>query len=86
MQLPGQSEYIIQDIACQSSTVSGADHRTPTSCTSSTATAHTCRWEMATSRLHVNEEMIAKADDADFADKFARVEAHYFGKGLTTSD
>ncbi|KAK4331491.1 Proline iminopeptidase [Rhodotorula toruloides] len=36
------------------------------------------RWEMATSRLHLSKEYLDKADDADFADKFARIEAHYF--------
>lgn len=39
------------------------------------------KWEMATSRLHVNEEMIQKASDGDWADKFARIEAHYFVNG-----
>jgi len=42
------------------------------------AAAAWSKWEMATSRLHVNDEMVAKADDGDWADKFARIEAHYF--------
>ncbi|GJN87251.1 hypothetical protein Rhopal_000196-T1 [Rhodotorula paludigena] len=36
------------------------------------------RWEMATSRLHVNKDYLDRADDAEFADAFARIEAHYF--------
>ncbi|GAA6043908.1 hypothetical protein JCM8097_004102 [Rhodosporidiobolus ruineniae] len=38
-------------------------------------------WEMATSRLHVNEEYLKKADEPGFADAFARIEAHYFVNG-----
>ncbi|KAK9894277.1 proline iminopeptidase [Cystobasidium minutum MCA 4210] len=36
------------------------------------------KWEMATSRLEVNADLIKKASEDDFADKFARIEAHYF--------
>ncbi|KAM0754541.1 proline iminopeptidase [Meredithblackwellia eburnea MCA 4105] len=36
------------------------------------------RWEMATSRLHVDPEYIARADEPGFADAFARIESHYF--------
>ncbi|GAA6051963.1 hypothetical protein JCM3770_002986 [Rhodotorula araucariae] len=39
------------------------------------------RWEMATSRLQVNQEYLDKAEDAAFADAFARIEAHYFLNG-----
>jgi len=35
-------------------------------------------WECATSRLHVDPEYIARADDDGFADRFARIECHYF--------
>jgi len=47
----------------------------------SKAAAAWSKWEMATSRLHVDDENIAKASDGDFADKFARIEAHYFVNG-----
>lgn len=36
------------------------------------------RWEMATSRLHSDPDMLSKADSDEFADVFARIEAHYF--------
>ncbi|KAL8286447.1 hypothetical protein RQP46_004464 [Phenoliferia psychrophenolica] len=39
------------------------------------------RWEMATSRLHVDPEYIARADEPGFADAFARIESHYFVNG-----
>ncbi|BGP14413.1 hypothetical protein JCM10213v2_002361 [Rhodosporidiobolus nylandii] len=39
------------------------------------------RWEMATSRLYVSEDYLKRADDAGFADAFARIEAHYFVNG-----
>lgn len=32
------------------------------------------RWEMATSRVQVDAEYLDRAEDADFADKFARIE------------
>ena len=32
------------------------------------------RWEMATSRVQVDPEYLDRAEDADFADKFARIE------------
>ncbi|KAH8925701.1 proline iminopeptidase [Atractiella rhizophila] len=35
-------------------------------------------WEMATSRLAIDPEYIARADGQDFADQFARIECHYF--------
>ncbi|GAA5979531.1 hypothetical protein JCM11641_005424 [Rhodosporidiobolus odoratus] len=38
-------------------------------------------WEMATSRLNVNEDYLKKADEPGFADAFARIEAHYFVNG-----
>ncbi|GAA5943062.1 hypothetical protein JCM3775_000632, partial [Rhodotorula graminis] len=45
------------------------------------------RWEMATSRLAVDEEYLSRADDAAFADAFARIEAHYFvNKGFFERD
>lgn len=44
----------------------------------SKAAAAWSKWEMATSRLFVSQEMLAKADDDEFADVFARIEAHYF--------
>lgn len=36
------------------------------------------RWEMATSRLHVDPKYIARADAPGFADAFARIESHFF--------
>ncbi|KIY42859.1 peptidase S33, proline iminopeptidase 1, partial [Fistulina hepatica ATCC 64428] len=36
------------------------------------------KWEMATSRLYVSPEYIARAEDDQFANAFARVENHYF--------
>jgi len=42
------------------------------------AAAAWSRWEMATSRLFVSEEMLSKAADDEWADVFARIEAHYF--------
>uniref|UniRef100_A0A2H4A311 Proline iminopeptidase n=1 Tax=Glaciozyma antarctica TaxID=105987 RepID=A0A2H4A311_9BASI len=39
------------------------------------------RWEMATSRLHVDPDYISKADAPGFADAFARIESHYFVNG-----
>jgi proline iminopeptidase len=35
-------------------------------------------WEMATSRLIPDDQYLAKADDAPFAEAFARIECHYF--------
>jgi len=35
-------------------------------------------WEMATSRLFVDPETLAKAEEDDFALTFARIESHYF--------
>jgi len=37
-----------------------------------------CKWEMATSRLHVDQESIAKATEDVFANAFSRIENHYF--------
>jgi len=39
------------------------------------------RWEMATSRLYVDLDNIAKADDDEFSLAFARIESHYFVNG-----
>ncbi|KAF7312386.1 Proline iminopeptidase [Mycena indigotica] len=36
------------------------------------------KWEMATSRLYVDPEYLARADGDDFANAFARIENHYF--------
>lgn len=45
------------------------------------------KWEMATSRLHVDPEYLAKGDGDDFADRFARIECHYFvNAGFFDSD
>jgi proline iminopeptidase len=45
------------------------------------------RWEMATSKLEVNHEMVMKADQDAFALAFARIECHYFvNKGFFSSD
>lgn len=39
-------------------------------------------WEMSTSRLYIDPKHIARAaDDADFCEKFARIESHYFVHG-----
>ncbi|KAG0148904.1 hypothetical protein CROQUDRAFT_669596 [Cronartium quercuum f. sp. fusiforme G11] len=35
-------------------------------------------WECSTSRLMVDHEYLLKAEEDDFADKFARIECHYF--------
>ena len=39
------------------------------------------RWEMATSKLHIDPDNLAKAESDEFADVFARIEAHYFVNG-----
>ena len=45
------------------------------------------RWEMATSKLEVNHDMIMKADQDAFALAFARIECHYFvNRGFFSSD
>jgi len=44
------------------------------------------RWEMATSRLHSDPDMLSKADSDEFADVFARIEAHYFVHGGSRSE
>ncbi|KAF7316793.1 Proline iminopeptidase [Mycena chlorophos] len=36
------------------------------------------KWEMATSRLFVDPEYLARADGDEFANSFARIENHYF--------
>lgn len=36
------------------------------------------RWEMTTSHLYVSPEELAKGEEDDFADAFARIEAHFF--------
>jgi len=38
-------------------------------------------WEMATSRLYVDPETVAKGEDPEFALTFARIESHYFVHG-----
>ncbi|KAI9624422.1 hypothetical protein KEM48_009005 [Puccinia striiformis f. sp. tritici PST-130] len=38
-------------------------------------------WECSTSRLIIDPEYIKKANEDDFADKFARIECHYFVNG-----
>lgn len=43
-------------------------------------------WEMATSRLLPDEDYVAKADDADFALAFARIESHYFVNNIFLED
>ncbi|GAA97752.1 uncharacterized protein L969DRAFT_67928 [Mixia osmundae IAM 14324] len=35
-------------------------------------------WEMATSKLHIDEAMVKEGEDPAFADVFARIECHYF--------
>ena len=43
------------------------------------AAAAWTKWEMATSRLHVDPDMLKRAGDVDsFALAFARIECHYF--------
>ncbi|XP_065198589.1 probable proline iminopeptidase [Sycon ciliatum] len=44
-------------------------------------------WECATSRLHISEKAISKADNSTFSVAFARIESHYFvNKGFFSSD
>ncbi|KAJ3244614.1 hypothetical protein HDU78_010720 [Chytriomyces hyalinus] len=44
-------------------------------------------WEMATSKLFVDPEMIKHAQDDTWADQFARIECHYFiNKGFFETD
>ncbi|KJE91919.1 proline iminopeptidase [Capsaspora owczarzaki ATCC 30864] len=38
-------------------------------------------WECATSKLFIDQEMLAKAENDDWAVKFARIECHYFVNG-----
>lgn len=38
-------------------------------------------WEAATSRLHVDEELIERFEDDALAEAFARIECHYFVNG-----
>jgi proline iminopeptidase len=38
-------------------------------------------WEMVTSKLQVDADMVAKAEDPEFALTFARIESHYFVNG-----
>lgn len=45
------------------------------------------RWEMATSRIEVDEAYLKRADEPGFADAFARIECHYFvNAGFFPSD
>jgi proline iminopeptidase len=39
------------------------------------------KWEMATSKLYINEDLINKGEDDKFALAFARIETHYFING-----
>jgi len=39
------------------------------------------KWEMATSRLYVDPNYIAKAEEDEFSVAFARIECHYFVNG-----
>ena len=39
------------------------------------------KWEMATSKLHVNKSLVEKAADSEFALAFARIESHFFKNG-----
>ncbi|KAJ3296838.1 hypothetical protein HDU79_005630 [Rhizoclosmatium sp. JEL0117] len=44
-------------------------------------------WEMKTSKLFVDEEMVKHAEDDTWADQFARIECHYFiNKGFFDED
>jgi len=43
-----------------------------------TAAKAWAKWEMWTSKLHVDPAQIAHADDSEFANAFARIENHYF--------
>eukprot|EP00300_Choanocystis_sp_HF-7_P000490 c10394_g1_i1.p1 GENE.c10394_g1_i1~~c10394_g1_i1.p1 ORF type:complete len:338 (+),score=58.37 c10394_g1_i1:33-1016(+) len=45
------------------------------------AAAAWTRWEMATSRLVVDPDLIRRGEDPVFAEKFARIESHYFVHG-----
>ncbi|GAA5932452.1 uncharacterized protein JCM15063_001229 [Sporobolomyces koalae] len=36
------------------------------------------RWEMATSRIEIDDKYLERADEPGFADAFARIECHYF--------
>ncbi|GAA5869820.1 hypothetical protein JCM16303_001807 [Sporobolomyces ruberrimus] len=36
------------------------------------------RWEMATSRIEIDDDYLKRADEPGFADAFARIECHYF--------
>jgi len=38
-------------------------------------------WEMSTSRLHVDHDLVARGEDDKFAIAFARIECHYFVNG-----
>jgi proline iminopeptidase len=38
-------------------------------------------WEMTTSKLHVDADMITRGEEPEFALKFARIESHYFVHG-----
>ncbi|KAJ3328537.1 hypothetical protein HDU76_009778 [Blyttiomyces sp. JEL0837] len=44
-------------------------------------------WEMATSKLYTDPELIKKAENDTWADQFARIECHYFiNKGFFETD
>ncbi|KAI8846541.1 Alpha/Beta hydrolase protein [Chytridium lagenaria] len=45
------------------------------------------KWEMKTSKLYVDDALIARAENDVWADQFARIECHYFvNKGFFESD
>ncbi|GAA5950028.1 hypothetical protein JCM3765_004169 [Sporobolomyces pararoseus] len=45
------------------------------------------RWEMATSRIEIDDDYLKRADEPGFADAFARIECHYFiNKGFFPKD
>jgi len=39
------------------------------------------KWEMATSKLHINKDLLDKGEDPKFALAFARIETHFFVNG-----
>ncbi len=50
------------------------------------AARHWTGWEMATSKLIPDEEYLKKAEDAQFALAFARIECHYFVNNIFLED
>jgi len=45
-----------------------------------------CLWEMGTSKLIPDEDLMAKADNLDFAAAFSRIECHYFINNIFFED